>query len=204
METKAKRIRKFDRQADLYDRRRARGDDAAMRGRLLRSARGRVLELGVGAGGNFPYYPDNAEITAVDISPAMLERARAANERHYGYRIDFVESDVEQLDVPPHSYDTVVSTLTLCTYDQPVEVLRRIGQWCKPGGRILLMEHGLSTNRLLSFGLKALDPLYSRIAGCHCNRDILQLVTEAGLHVERAERYMAGMMHVLWCKPEHP
>lgn len=172
-----------------------------LRGRLLGSARGRVLELGVGAGANFPFYRQDVELTAVDFSPVMIEKARAANDREYGLSVRFVTGDVERLALPEGSFDTVVSTLSLCAYRDPKRVLDNMSRWCKPGGRVLLMEHGLSTCRAVAWAQKALDPLACRWIGCHQNLDIPGLVQASPLRIERAERHMLGVLHLLWCRP---
>jgi len=77
-------IRKFDKQAAMYDNKRRRLELGAYRRRLLHVAEGRVLELGVGAGANFPFYAPDVELTAVDFSPAMLAAAKTANDRASG------------------------------------------------------------------------------------------------------------------------
>lgn len=195
------RVKKFDKQADMYDKKRTKLEFGPYRKQLLRSVRGRVLELGVGAGANFPFYGRGLELTAVDFSPVMLEKARAANEQLYGLNVDFIQSDVDRLAIPDDSYDTIVSTLTLCAYEQPDKVLERLSSWCKPDGQILLMEHGLSANRAIAFAQRKLNPIGCKVTGCHHNRDILELVSRAKLKVIRAERHYAGMLHLLWCGP---
>jgi len=196
-----KQARIFDRQAQMYDRRRSKRDLGDLRERLLSGARGRVLELGVGAGANFPYYRSDVELTAVDFSPAMIEKATAANDRRYGLNAFFIAGDVEELAFPEHFYDTVVSTLSLCAYRNPAKVLSHANRWCKPEGRVLLLEHGLSSSKAIAFFQKTLDPAAYRFLGCHHNRDIFGLVQASPLRIEKAERHMAGMVHVLWCRP---
>lgn len=196
-----KRIRIFDKQAETYEKKRMKQELGHLRRRLLHSAQGHVLELGVGAGANFPYYRNDVELTAVDFSPAMMNKARAANDRFYGLRITFIEGDVERLSLPERSYDTVVSTLSLCAYRNPEQVLRLMSRWCKPGGQVLMMEHGLGANKAVRFVQNMLDPLAYRIVGCHQNRDILDLVQSSPFIIERAERHMLGMLHLLWCRP---
>lgn len=194
-------IRKFDKQAAMYDNKRRRLELGAYRRRLLHVAEGRVLELGVGAGANFPFYAPDVELTAVDFSPAMLAAAKTANDRQFGLNVRFIQGDAETLTLPDHAFDTVVSTLTLCAYRDPAGMLRKLNRWCKPGGRVLLMEHGLGRNKAVAFVQKAVDPLAHRIAGCHLDRDILGLVRDSPLVVEKAERHMAfGVLHLFWCR----
>ncbi|GIQ64786.1 SAM-dependent methyltransferase [Paenibacillus cisolokensis] len=172
-----------------------------LRRKLLGSAHGQVLELGVGAGANFPVYPQGVELTAVDFSPAMLEKAKTAGNRLYGLNITYIEGDVDRLVLPEQSFDTVVSTLSLCAYRNPENVLHNLNRWCKPGGQILLMEHGLSSNKAIALAQNILDPLAYRIAGCHHNRDIMGLIQASPLRIVKAEHYMSGMLHLVWCLP---
>ncbi|GIO88523.1 SAM-dependent methyltransferase [Paenibacillus faecis] len=194
-------IRRFEKQAVVYDKKREKRELGTLRRRLLDSASGKVLELGIGAGSNLPFYRKEIRLTGVDFSPAMLERAKAANDRLYGIEANFIQSDIDTLELKENSYDTIVSTLTLCAYRDPGKVLRRMSRWCKPGGRILLLEHGLSSNSALAFGQKLVDPLVYRFVGCHHNRDIMKLVADSPLQVQHAEHVMTGMVHLIWCEP---
>ncbi|BCU82459.1 SAM-dependent methyltransferase [Polycladomyces abyssicola] len=193
-------IKKFDKQARWYEKRRIQQAQKEWRQKLLYFARGNVLEVAVGAGANFSFYPPGVRITAVDFSPEMLKRARNAADE-YGIEVEFIQSDVETLTFPPDSFDTVVSTLSLCGYEDPVGVLNRFSRWCRNDGLILLMEHGLSSNPFLSFLQKALDPLAYRLVGCHQNRDMMNLIRSSDLVVEKVESHWAGVVHLVWAKP---
>jgi ubiquinone/menaquinone biosynthesis C-methylase UbiE len=196
----SKLIRKFDKQAAMYEARRKRGSEQEWRRKLLAFARGRVLEVGVGAGANFPYYPEGVHVTAADFSAAMLEKARDGAAES-SIQAEFVLSDIETLSFPDDSFDTIVSTLTLCGYNDPLRVLRHCNRWCKKEGRILLMEHGKSSNPFVGNVQTAANPLFKRMVGCNLNRDITGLVRSAGLQIERIEAHMLQMVHLIWAKP---
>lgn len=200
------RFKLYDRQAEKYGRlrKKKKSFDHSWRKELLQKARGQVLELSVGAGANFRFYPREVSVTAVDVSAAMIEKAKEAA-REEGRAVQFICSAVEDLQLPPNSYDTIVSTLSLCAYDDPVKVAQRFGEWCKPGGRILLMEHGLARPKVVQWIQNRLDPFQLRHVGCHANRDILQIVREANLNVVKAERKMLGIFYLIEAKPaENP
>jgi ubiquinone/menaquinone biosynthesis C-methylase UbiE len=110
-----------------------------LRSRLLRSAAGRVLEVAAGTGVNMGHYPAGVDIVSVDLSPSMLARARSRGAPKVAVM------DAGQLAFRDGSFDTVVSTLGTCTFPDPVEALREMRRVCRPGGRILLLEHGRST-----------------------------------------------------------
>lgn len=197
-----KQIRKFDKQARMYDEKRMKLELGQYRKKLLSTASGQVLELGVGAGGNLPFYNHEVQLTAVDFSHSMIEKAKVANEQHYGLKAQFIVGDVDHLTLPDQSFDTIVSTLSLCAYQNPKDVLLKLNRWCKPSGQILLMEHGISkSNKLIAWIQNAINPLAYRFIGCHQNRDIMDLIESSPLIVERAEHRMAGIMHLVWCRP---
>ncbi|WP_342563020.1 class I SAM-dependent methyltransferase [Paenibacillus sp. FSL R7-0345] len=198
---KQKLIRIFDKQAARYDNQREDAHQTRWRRQLISCAKGEVLELAVGAGANFPYYPPGIQHTAADFSSGMLVKARQAA-AHYRMNSTFICSDIEELSFPEHSFDTIVSTLSFCSYTRPLPVLEQLSRWCRPGGQILLMEHGISSNPALSLALKALNPLLYRIYGCHHTRDILSLVRDSGLTINKVESHWQGMVHLIWASPQ--
>ena len=115
-----------------------------LRSRLLKSAVGRVLEVAAGSGLNLAHYPGGLDITAVDLSPGMLIRARSRGARKVAVM------DAQHLAFKDGSFDTVVSTLGTCTFPDPVEALREMRRVCRPGGSVLLLEHGRSNRAALA------------------------------------------------------
>jgi ubiquinone/menaquinone biosynthesis C-methylase UbiE len=194
-----KLIRKFDKQARMYEARRKKLTERVWREKLISCAKGRVLEVAVGAGANFHYYPKGIELTAVDFSPEMLNKARTAA-ADYGMHAEFQLSDVESLSFPDNSFDTIVSTLSFCGYEDPGKVLDAFQKWCKPDGQILLMEHGISSNRLIGGMQTLVDPLFKKVVGCHFNRDIIQIL-QSKLQINRIEHYMFSAVHLVWATP---
>lgn len=196
----SKQIRAFDKQAAYYAKMRKRqGPDYAMRRELLASASGRILELSVGAGANFSLYPKDAQVTAVDFSSAMIREARGAA-KEAGIRAEFVVGDVETLDFPEQSFDTVVSTLSMCSYVDPVSVMNRMGKWCKPDGRILMLEHGDSSNKIYSWAQHLGTKIWYSWKGCHLDRDILGMVAKSELRMAKRKSYMLGSVHLIWAE----
>jgi ubiquinone/menaquinone biosynthesis C-methylase UbiE len=198
---KQKLIRIFDRQAIQYDKKREDPKQSRWRQNLLSHAKGEVLELGVGTGANFPFYPLEVKITATDFSVVMIEKAQRAA-KHHGLNADFICSDIEEMNFPDQSFDTIVSTLSLCSYNNPLMVLDKINRWCRPDGKILFMEHGISSNLMASAIQKTLNPLLYRVYGCHHTRDIQGLITESGIKIDKVESYWLNMVHLIWAKPK--
>lgn len=197
---KTKQIRLFDRQAAKYRRRKEGQTLRSWRRELLRHANGEVLELAVGAGANFPYYPPGVKVTATDFSPEMLKKAQeAAAECHLN--ADFILTDIEGLKFPDNSFDTIVSTLSFCSYENPLRVMNKLRRWCKPEGTVLLLEHGISSNAVVSSVQRMLDPLLFRAIGCHHTRNMPDLVRQSGMLITRTESHLFNAVHLLWAKP---
>ncbi len=112
-----------------------------MRRGLLRSARGKVLEVGVGTGNSLPGYAPGCVVTGVDISRGMMQQARKRNGR-LGKPARWAQMDTHSLGFADGTFDTVVDTLCLCTYIEPVRDLQEMARVCRPDGRVLLLEHG--------------------------------------------------------------
>jgi ubiquinone/menaquinone biosynthesis C-methylase UbiE len=174
-----------------------------LRRRLLRQASGGVLEIAVGTGRNLPHYPKACQITGVDFSPSMLEIARKEAHR-LGLRVRCLVMDAENLAFPDHTFDSVVSSLTVCTFADPVAALREMARVCRADGRILLLEHGRSDREWLGRWQDRRADRHARTLGCRWNREPLELVRQAGLAVIAARRIFFGIFHVLEARPVGP
>jgi ubiquinone/menaquinone biosynthesis C-methylase UbiE len=166
-----------------------------LRRRLLQKAEGRVLEVAVGTGRNLPYYPGEARLTAVDLSFPMISIARDHAERWRD--VSFLIMDGGSLAFKDDSFDTVVSSLTLCTFPDPIGALREMNRVCRKEGRILLLEHGRSDREWLGRRQDKRAPRHARRLACHWNREPRQLVEEAGLAPVSAVRTFLGIIHLI-------
>lgn len=200
MKENEKRIRKFDSQARMYEKRKMRRTEKLWRERLIGCATGNVLEVGVGVGANFLFYPAGVEVTAVDFSKEMLIKAAAAAVKS-GVHASFTETDIEDHDFPENSFDTIVSTLTFCGYRDPITLLNKFNKWVKDDGQILLMEHGISSISLIGSIQNVVDPLFKRVVGCHVNRDINQILQQSGIMVIKVEKHFLDVISLIWAKP---
>jgi ubiquinone/menaquinone biosynthesis C-methylase UbiE len=156
-------------------------------------AEGDVLELAVGTARNLPFYPDDVRVTGVELSPEMLAIAsRRAGE--LGREADLRLGDVQALEFPDESFDTVVCTLGLCTIPDDRKAAIEAHRVLRPGGRFLLMEHVRSPSLPVRAVERMLDPLSVRFQGDHLLRDPLDYLASAGFDVERAERSKWGIV----------
>lgn len=174
---------------------------ARLRKNLLSKATGKILEVACGTGQNLPLFAPNSEITAVDLSVKMLEVARANATRHE-LNVNLAIMDAEHLEFRDGSFDTVVSTLSTCTFPDPVKALQEMKRVCRPNGLILLMEHGHSNVRwLANFQDRNEYQHYEEHAGCRWNQDPLDLVRLAGIKIVKSKRNILGMFHSIEAKP---
>jgi ubiquinone/menaquinone biosynthesis C-methylase UbiE len=192
--TRATRAR-YNRLAPFYDRMEAMNERRAFskwRQELWGRVRGpRVLEVGVGTGKNMPYYPRDAQMTAIDLSPAMLQRASAKAARE-GYAVDLRLMDAQHLDFADASFDTVVTTFVFCSVPDAVRGLREVRRVTRPGGQILLLEHMRSPNRAVGFLMDLVNPVVVRIIGANINRHTVENAMAAGLTIVRVDDLALG------------
>lgn len=171
-----------------------------LRGRLLRRASGKVLEVAVGTGKNLRYYPQDCRIIAVDVSREMLNVARKRATK-LSMDVSFSLTDAEALAFAHDSFDTVVSSLTTCTFPNPVVALQEMARVCRTDGKILLLEHGRSDREWFGRLQDRRADRHAKQLGCHWNREPLEIVREAGLTVVAAWRTFLGIFHLIQAKP---
>lgn len=198
---KTQLIQKFNKQAAKYAKKRKKQEQNKWRKQIFQSVKGKTLEVAVGAGMNFAFYPKDIEYIGVDFSPQMIEQAKEAA-REYGINAKFIISDVESLNFPENSFDTIVSSGSLCSDEDPIHVLNLFNQWCKEDGQILLMEHGLFSVPALAWLQKKLDNFAVKAIGCHQNRDILDIVKQSNLIINKHERAFLGYLYLIWANPQ--
>jgi phosphatidylethanolamine/phosphatidyl-N-methylethanolamine N-methyltransferase len=186
---------RYNRLAPVYDLMEAIVERFALRrwrGRLWPQINGnRILEVGVGTGKNIPYYPMGVQVTAVDLSDKMLERAQRRLQE-LDIEADLCLMDAQRLAFPDAAFDTVVGTFVFCSVPDPVLGLRELGRVVKPGGQILLLEHVRVNKPLVGTLMDLLDPLVLRLMGPHINRRTAENVEKAGLEIERVEELASG------------
>lgn len=192
----------YTEQADQMER--IAGFNRLLTGRFRRTlfgkADGRVLDVACGLGMNFQYLPKRVEYVGIDISPDMLEKAEANYDRLK--RGDTLrEMDAQNLAFPDNSFDTVISSLSTCTFPDPVTALREMQRVCKPDGQILLLEHGRSDNRAIArFQDWRADAHYEN-EGCRWNQDPVELVSQAELSVRDITTSLLGIITTIEAQP---
>lgn len=191
----------FDRIAAPYDRGMAPLEKwwlGQMRARLLPDARGRVLEIGVGTGANFPFYSPATCLTAIDESVDMLAVA-ARRTTTLGTCVYLSQMNVEALAFPSANFDTIVTSLVLCSVvdqQRALSELRRVLR--SPGGRLLLLEHMRPQVRPLAWLVDLVNvPWYAFNGRCKLNRQTQHAIVSAGFEVERVESRLGGLLRLI-------
>lgn len=154
-----------------------------LRTRALAPARGRVLEIGFGTGINLEHYPAAVvSIAAIDPNPGMTRLARERAVR-LAREVEHHRGSAEKLPFDAASFDCVLRTLTLCSIPDVRAALSEVHRVLKPGGEFLFLEHGRHASPNIRRWQDRIDPWWGKLLdGCHINRDISQLVSDAGLH----------------------
>ena len=171
-----------------------------LRRRVLQQASSKVLEVAVGTGKNLPYYSHECRIIALDLSREMLNitRKRAAK---LSMNVSFLLADAEALPFLDESFDTVVSSLSTCTFPDPVTALQEMARVCRPKGKVLLLEHGRSDREWLGRWQDRHADQFAKPLGCHWNREPLELVRRAGLKIVEARRVFLGIFNEISVEP---
>lgn len=166
----------------------------AQRRLLVPQAQGRVLEVGMGTGRNFPFYDRQRVSLVVGVDPAMqMHRLAQRRSRQAGIAVELMGLSAEHLPATDASFDTVVCTYTLCSIPDPLQALHEMRRVLVPGGRLLFCEHGRAPDETVRRWQDRLQPLWGPLAGgCHLGRDVPALLEAAGFAATMQSAYLAG------------
>lgn len=207
-------IDRFDKEAEIYDEKVGISEMLlrlnSKRKALTQKIHGNVLEVAVGTGRNFAYYPTKQcnTVTLLDASAPMLAVAKRKwkdEQPEYFHRVFFKHQSALDPITPPFDaqggYDTVLQTLGICSTPDPVRLLRNLEAATKEDGQILLLEHGKSHYEWLNKLLDKTAPAHADRHGCWWNKDIGKIVKESALEVVNIKRYNFGTTWWVELKP---
>jgi len=191
--------RSWDKHAKTYDREMGFFDRVLFkdsRDWVCCQAEGDVLEVAVGTGLNLGHYPPDVRLTGIELSPEMLKiaRRRAAD---LSRSIDLREGDAHRLELPDASFDTVVCTFSLCAIPDERQAVAEMRRVLRPGGLLLLADHVASPNRLGRGVQWLMERATIPLGGEHFRRRPSETVKDAGLTIERQERFGLGIVERL-------
>ena len=205
----------FDALAPKYDAEVARDESSSgileMRKTMAAQARGSVLEVAGGTGRNLRFYNVDAveELLITDASEGMLQVAarkvaearRGTGEGSVPSAVTLAVTDASKMGLPSATYDTVVDTFGLCSFEDPDAALQEMRRCCRPDGQILLLEHGVSSWSYLAWWQRHRLNRHVVRWGCYWNRDILDMVERSGLQVHEVERRHLGTTYYIRASP---
>jgi phosphatidylethanolamine/phosphatidyl-N-methylethanolamine N-methyltransferase len=147
----------------------------------------RVLEVGVGTGINLSLYPDNCSVTGIDFSESMLEIARERAARKDIRNVRLVQMDAADLKFADNSFDIVYAPYLISVVPDPVRVAGEMRRVCRPGGRVILLNHFLSPNLILSRIERMISPFTIHI-GFKADLDMPAFLTQAEMQPQSIEK----------------
>ncbi len=143
----------------------------------------KVLEVGAGTGTSFPAYPRHCEVTGIDLAPDMLSRAQDKILENDWSHISVMEMNALDLEFPDNSFDYVMAFHVVTVVPDPIRMIQEAKRVCKPGGKIVIVNHFTSRFPLLGFFTEAIDPLTRRL-GWSTKLRLKPFIEEADLKVE--------------------
>ena len=170
------------------------GEATRYRKKIVPEVEGRVLEIGIGSGLNLPFYSDTVKsVVGIDPSPELLAMARKRADKT-PFATELINCPAEDMPFESASFDTVLTTWTLCSIGEPLVALAEMRRVLKPTGRLVFVEHGLARSRRVIAWQNRLNPLWRRFyGGCNLNREIDRLIGDAGFVIAELEtEYMKG------------
>ena len=139
-----------------------------------------VLEVGVGTGINLSLYPNTATITGIDLSSKMLAKAQQRIDEKGLTNCNVLEMDATKMTFADNSYDVVYAPYVISVVPDPVAVAREMYRVCRPGGRVVILNHFKSANPLMSKIETAISPMTVHI-GFTADLDLPEFLKQAEL-----------------------
>jgi phosphatidylethanolamine/phosphatidyl-N-methylethanolamine N-methyltransferase len=143
----------------------------------------KVLEVGVGTGTSFPAYPRDCEVVGIDLAPDMLSRAREKIDENGWTHLKVLEMNALDLDFPDDSFDYVMAFHVVTVVPDPVRMIEEVKRVCRPGGRIVVVNHFTTDVPLLGTLTEALDPV-TRHLGWRTNLRLKPFIDATELQIE--------------------
>jgi phosphatidylethanolamine/phosphatidyl-N-methylethanolamine N-methyltransferase len=162
----------------------------------------KVLEVGVGTGTSFPAYPTHCDVTGIDLAPDMLARARQKIKENGWSHLNVMEMNAMALAFPDNTFDYVMAFHVVPVVPDPIQMIAEAKRVCKPGGKIVIVNHFTSDVPVLGSMTEALDPI-TRFLGWRTNLRLKPFIEAADLKVERAYKLSKTSLYtvVLGTKP---
>jgi len=158
-----------------------------------------ILEAGVGTGKNLPYYSPGKSVTGIDISERMLARARKKAKR-MDHSFTLLKMDVQALEFPDRSFDSIVSTFVFCSVPDPVKGLEETRRVLKSKGRAYFLEH-VRPRGFRGWIFDLVNPLFVRILGANINRNTVRNIEKSGFKILLEENLFSDIFKFIIAGP---
>jgi ubiquinone/menaquinone biosynthesis C-methylase UbiE len=165
------------------------------RKKIVPLAKGRVLEVGIGSGLNFPYYDSSKVDYLWGLDPSSQMRKMAERRMNdLPFKVEFIGLSGEEIPLDTSSVDTVLVTYTLCTIPDAVQTLNEMSRVLKPDGELIFCEHGIAPDENVCKWQNIVNPIWKRMGGgCNLNRPIPDLIQQGGFKIANIETmYIPG------------
>jgi len=153
----------------------------------------RLLEAGVGSGKNIEYYPDGLEIDAIDFSPKMLKEAEKKAKK-YNKDLKLSEMDIQNLNFEDNYFDLIVTSCVFCSVPDPVKGLKELKRVLKEDGRVIMLEHMRSRNKVIAKMMDWFNWVSLYIWGANINRKTMKNIKKAGLEIVEVNDLMTDIV----------
>lgn len=157
----------------------------AQKAALFSKMRGRILFAAIGTGVDIKHFPPGQSIAAIDISDRMLRKAEKRARQYRGHLV-LCRADAQDLKFPSASFDTVVTSCTMCSVPDPLRAFHEFHRILRPGGLLLMFEHVRSRNPILGLVLDWMT-VWTSLSGTKMNRDTLATARAVGFHITHIE-----------------
>jgi len=146
-----------------------------------------ILEVGVGTGLTLPLYPRYCKVVGIDLSPGMLTKARERMRTHRLENVVLLRMDAGQMEFPDNSFDTIMAAYVVTAVPDYRKVVTEMIRVCRPGGRIIMLNHFSNGNKLIAAVEKVISPLCKHI-GFRTDLALSTVLEGTSLHIARKEK----------------
>lgn len=174
-----------------------------LRRAMFEGVGGTLLDAGVGTGRNFPFYPSGSRVIGIDLSPAMLKRARQRRDA-LGAAVELREMNVMEMAFDDDRFDAVISTFLFCVLDDEHQLpaLKELARVCQPGGKIHILEYAFSQNLFRRFIMRLWAPWVHFAYGARFDRNTEQYLEAAGLGLVEKDFLHKDIIKLLTLRPK--
>lgn len=181
---------KYSKWAKVYDRMEEKMPMGKYKRKAVNLLNGKILEIGIGSGTNLKFYNKNMDLTGIDFSKGMLKLAREKCKKLHLENVKLMEMDIENMDFPNNTFDSILSTCVFCTVPHPEKGLKEVYRVLKPGGKVIFLEHMKSKYFIINCFLNIMNPITKYFLGTSLLRETEDLIRKIGFSKVESKNVM--------------